>query len=149
MSTIADTITRIEALVVQIEAGITVSPRYECRIADTALPTFIIKASRATRENISSSEIKTTRDYLLLLLVDPNCANEESRELAREATYPYLDSVPRFFAQRRQLQNNDAGLSGVSKSTLFADDGPQITAWGGDNFSAVIFRLSVTTTEAW
>lgn len=149
MSRTGDIIDRIEALVVQIEAGITVSPRYECRIDPADLPTFIIKSTGATRENTSSQEIKTTRDYVLMMLVDANCSDEQSRQEAREATYPYLDSVPLFFSQRRQLENGDNGLGNVISSALFADDGPQLTSWGGDNFSAVIFRLSVTTADWW
>lgn len=148
MTSISDTVDRLEALVVQIEAGITVSPRYECKINEADLPTFIIFPQGARRERMGAGDWRTIRDYVLLQLVEKTCDdNLQEQQVDREACYPYLDSVPHFFMQHRFLEDNDSGLAGVLETSLPIDDGAQLTTWGGDPFSAIRWRISVTTGE--
>ena len=148
MSSTSDTTDRLEALVVQIAAGITVSPRYECKINEANLPTFIMLPQGARRERAGAGDYRIIRDYLLFMLVQTVCdTNEQERQAAREACYPYLDSVPHFFMQRRFLEYNDAGLPGVVDTSPLVDDGAQLTTYSGDEFGGIRFRLSVTTGE--
>lgn len=148
MSTVGDTIDRLEALVVLIQTGITVSPRYDCKIDPATLPTFIILPQSAVQEYIGSGDFVTTRDYLLLMLVQQTCDDKpDQQQTAREACYPFLDSVPRFFASHRYLELDDTGLVGVIRTTPPREDGAQLTTWGGETFSAIPFRMSVTTAD--
>lgn len=151
MSTVADTVDRFEALVVLIEAGITISPRFECKRDESDLPTFIILPQGARRERMGHGDWQTTRDYVLVLLVQKICnpKSETQRQTALEACYGYLDSVPAFFMQHRFLEKDDedTGLEGVINTTTLTDDGAQLTTYASEEFSGIRFRMSVTTGE--
>jgi hypothetical protein len=155
MSLLGDTLQRFKDLVVLIEEGITVSPPYECAIAESQLPTFIIKPLGARRTDAESTQMQTDRDFLLLLLVQKTCERkpddfktDQDQWEAREACEAYLDSVPRFFKKRRLLEKDNVGLPKIIVVSLFSDNGPQIMAWGGDTYSAILFRTTVTYQES-
>ena len=150
MSTLSDQVERLEVLLPLIEDGITISPRYECKIDPRDLPTFIIVPGAGRRERMGAHHWSTTRDFLLLMLVlkAPDTTSEAMLE-AREACYPYLDLVPQFFVDHEflELDGTDTGLPGVIGTTLPREDGSQLTDWGGDKFAAIAFRMSITSAE--
>ena len=148
MSSIGDVVQRLEALIV--EMGFSVSPRYPKAIPEADLPTFIIFPGRVIeRDRISATELRTTRNYRLVMLVAvaPDDKTNTSQADAETATWDYIDSVPAFFDERRYLQQNDNGLQNVSTTGPMVDEGPQTTDWATVVYGAIQFGLPVTTIE--
>jgi hypothetical protein len=149
MSSVSDIVDRLKALAVQIPGVNSVDPVPNCKIDPATLPSLIVLPRNApTREDMSADEMETTRNYLLVLVVEELCDEDAASDYPPlEACWPFLDSVPLFLAQHRQLQDDDDGLDDVFTIGLPTDDGPQKFSWGGSIYAAIAFRLPVTTVQ--
>lgn len=146
MSTVSDTIDIIEAFIVGAVPTATISPRYEDKIDPSRLPTFIILPQGASRERISARNYNTTRDYLILMLIALVFDDKpQQQQEAREAGYVYLDTIPDYIEAHPMLGDTTYGI--IVASTLPREEGVQMTSWAGDQFSAIPFRISVTTSK--
>lgn len=140
-----DILARLAVLQPQIEGIKPTLPSRECKIDPEALPAFINLPVGAIRASSSSDKLIVTRTFLLVLAVSiiPD-GKDEARQVAYEDCYPFLDSVPAFFAKHPRLDLNGDPLKGITNASLaLNDEGPQKFAWGGDVFSAILFRAPI------
>lgn len=112
------------------------------------LPFCFVTEGQATYTYPDADMLTVSREFLLLLWVTRfDQQDKTAEEAARAACRPYLTSVPRFFAARKQLQYNDAGIDGVVTSRITRDDGPATASRDGVLFYGIAFRLTVTYNE--
>jgi hypothetical protein len=147
VSIVSDTVDIIEAFMVGAVPTATILPRYECKVDPDDLPAFIILPLGATRAEEGFRNYNASRDYSIYMLIAPLCDDKpQQQQEARETGWAYLDTIPDHFVQYPML--NDGTVKGIiAYSTLPRDEGVQITSWGGDSFTAIQFRISVTTSK--
>lgn len=146
MSTVSDTVAILETFIKASVTGSTVSPRYEAKIEAADLPTFIILPQGATREHESFRNFHTSRDYIIVMLIALVADDKpQAQQVAREAGYIYLDTVPDYFAKYPMLNDLTTGI--IADSTLPRENGVQLTSWAGDQFTGIEFRITITTSK--
>jgi hypothetical protein len=146
MSTVSDTLTLLEAFIVGAVAGSTISPRYECRILDRDLPTFIVLPQGGTSEREGFGNYNTSRPYAIVMLIEKVPSDKkQAQQEARERAYQYLDTIPDYFVANPKLEDHTTGI--VVTSTLPTEQGAQLTVWNEDTFVGIEFRITVTTSK--
>jgi hypothetical protein len=146
VSTVSSVVDIIEAYMVGAVPTATILPRYECKVDPADLPAFIILPLGAVRANEGFRNYNATRDYSIYMLIAPLCDDKpQQQQEARETGWAYLDTVPDHFVKYPMLNDQSTGI--VVDNTLPRDEGVQITSWGGDSFTAIQFRISVTTSK--
>lgn len=148
MTSLDTIMTRIVTLAGQV-SGVTTSVDTLPKHIDAAtLPLMFVTEGLATYDYPDSEMTAVSREFLLLLWVQAFDNQDATVEqAAREACRPFLTSVPKYFRARRQLNNNDAGVTGVVSARITRDDGPATASRDGVLYYGVAFRLTVIYNE--
>ncbi len=146
MSVVSATIDILEAFVIAAVPTGTIYPRYQCKVDPADLPVFIILPQGATHTHESFRNYATTREYIIYMLVAGICDDKsQEQEIARESAFESIDTIVNYFAAHPMLADQSTGI--VVDATLPRENGVQLTSWGGDEFTAIEFRTSVTTSK--
>lgn len=109
------------------------------------LPGFLIdNHTRATHQRLSRSELQTTRDFFVLVIVEEFAdGNVKAKQDAYDACEPFVDNIPLIFARNPALLDADGKeLPGVAGYD-FRDEGAGETVRETKRFSAIPLIVTV------
>lgn len=146
----AATVAEVRARIGEIAAGIPAIKRVitepECKLDPrTDLPAIVIapRSAQRTREPMG---LLVERDFAVLLLVQQVCKQDDMnvRNRALEAAEAWLDVLPDAFNARPRLHLQLESDAVAYATEPMRDSGVTFAPYGGEEYSAVVFTLSVT-----
>lgn len=122
-----------------------------CAIDEDYLPSLIGLAARGVT-NVQKRAVgitDETRDYEFRVLFMRVASSEAADQLAAvNEAKRRMNDIPGWLARYPLLQLNNVGMRGVRRAGRAQDaNGVELATWRGEEWSAVTYRLPITTTS--
>jgi hypothetical protein len=116
---------------------------------DAELPAVVVRHARTvSRKWVTLSKVQVARQYSVFLFAARSAAKTDDAELdAIAAAEALIDSLPNQFISRPALHLNSASDGIALSSSPLLDEGAVIVAYGGVDFGAVKYTITVETIE--
>jgi hypothetical protein len=120
-------------------------------ILEDQIPGYFINGkTQARHEFPAAGAVQSTRTFFVLIVVSiiPD-GDPKGMEAAYEALEPFLDAIPLAFAANRVLEDaNGVPIAEVAGVTALIDDQPEEITRETTRYTAIPYRIAVTTNRS-